>query len=105
MPSAIPSPRCPRRATTRCSTTMGLDKEFLVAVAAADWRRDRVAHPPLQGGDEPRNVAADRSVNGSVAHDALFDVAAIGLELRLDERNKRGGRFQQPTNTGQHELE
>src|SRR5580704_6139501 len=92
--SATPSPRWPIRSITRRSTTLGLDEKFAIAVAAGDRRRHDTADAPAEPGQEGFDVVADRGVDGRIAHDALLDVAAAGLELRLDQRNQRRPGFQ-----------
>src|SRR5580692_5666828 len=44
-------------------------------------------------------------MDASVAHDAFLDVAAAGLELRLDQRNQRCSRFEDFTERRHDELE
>src|ERR1700722_12967758 len=83
--SATPSPRWPIRSITRCSTTIGLDEEFAVAVAAKDRRRYDAANAPSERRDKCANVFADHFVNRLVAHNALFAMPAIGLELWFDQ--------------------
>src|SRR5580700_3982942 len=92
--SATPSPRWPIRSITRRSTTLGLDEKFAVAVAAKDRRWRDTADAPAQRSQKSADVAADRGVDGGVAHDALLDIAAAGFELRLDQRNQRRPGFQ-----------
>src|ERR1700682_2760786 len=87
-PSTTPSPRWPIRSITRRSTTLSLDEKFAVAVAAGDRRRRDTADAPAEPNQKGADVAADRGVDGRIAHDAFLDVAAAGLELRLDERNQ-----------------
>src|SRR5262249_62322315 len=103
--SAIPSPRCPRRATTSRSTTPSLDKEFPVAVAASDGRRDGFSNHPIQAAHEAGDVTTDRRVDHVVAHDALFYGAAIGFELRLNQRHNCRAGFQKSIDAGQDQLE
>src|SRR5580693_3906095 len=93
-PSTTPSPRWPIRSIMRRSTTLGLDKKFAVAVAAGDRRRRHTADAPAERGQKGANVVADRGVDGRIAHDAFLDVAAAGLELRLDQQNERCPRFE-----------
>src|SRR5579862_7249073 len=93
-PSTTPSPRWPTRSITRRSTTLGLDKKFAVAVAAGDRRRHDTADAPAEPSQEGADVVADRGVDSGGAHDAFLDVAAAGLELRLDQRNERGLSFE-----------
>src|SRR6202035_6066256 len=85
-PSTTPSPRWPIRSITRRSTTLRLDKKFAIAVAAGDRRRRDTADVPAECGQERADVVADRGVDGRIAHDAFLDVAAAGLELRLEQR-------------------
>src|ERR1700722_5506583 len=76
--SATPSPRWPMRSMTRCSITFGLDKEFSIAIAAEDRRRNDTADAPAERSDDGADVLANHLVNGLVAHDALLAVAAVG---------------------------
>src|SRR5580692_1190973 len=92
--STTPSPRWPIRSITRRSTTFRLDKKFAVAVAAGERRRRDTADAPAERGQERADVVADRGVDRGVAHDAFLDVAAAGLELRLDQREQRCPRFE-----------
>src|ERR1700722_7091078 len=87
-PSATPSPRWPIRSMTRCSTTIGLDEEFAVAVATKDRRRHDAANAPSERRDNCANVLADHFVNRFVAHNALLAKPAVGFELWFDQRQK-----------------
>src|SRR5580704_4402335 len=94
-PSATPSPRWPIRSIARCSTTLGLDEEFAVAVAAEDRGGLKAADTPAERGNKGADVLADELVHRFVAHDAFLDMAPRRLELRLDQRDKRRPRGQQ----------
>src|SRR5580698_5392484 len=93
-PSTTPSPRWPMRSMTRRSTTLRLDEKFPVAVAASDRRRCDAVGAPAEPNQKSGDVVADRGVDGRIAHDAFLDVAAAGLELRLDQRNERCPSFE-----------
>src|SRR5262249_38904106 len=102
----MPSPRWPRRAMTRRSTTLRSDEEFAVSVAAGDRRRKRRDYRAAERGDAHRNVGADRGVDRGIAHDSLLELAAVGdLELRLDERDHVAARFRQSERRRQYVLE
>ena len=73
---------------TSCSVTLRPDEEFAVAVAAEDRRGDRAVDAPAERSQEGGDVVAHRSVDGRVAHDAFLEIAALRLELRLDQRNQ-----------------
>src|SRR5580658_9117352 len=103
--STTPSPRWPTRSITRRSITRGLDEKFVVAVAAGDPGRRATAAAPAECSQESANVIADRGVDGAVAHDAFLDVAAAGLELRLDQRNQRRPSFEDFADGRHDELE
>src|ERR1700720_22402 len=105
LPSTTPSPRWPVRSITRRSTTLGLDKKFAVAVTAKDRRRRDTADAPAERCQEGADVVADSGVDGGVAHDAFLDVAAAGLELRLDQRKERCPRFDHLAGSRHNKLE
>src|SRR5208283_84733 len=44
-------------------------------------------------------------MNCRVAHDALLDVAALRLELRLDQRHQGGARLEQMSDRRQHKFQ
>src|SRR5580700_6479903 len=104
-PSTTPSPRWPIRLITRRSTTLRLDEKFAVAVAARDRRRRDTADAPAERNQKSADVVADRGVDGRIAHDAFLDVAAAGLELRLDQQNERCPRFEDFADGRHDELE
>src|SRR5918997_4164557 len=84
-PSAIPSAFAPRRAIVTCSVTACSHEEFEVAVPTCDRGGDEAQRREAQRCDERRQVLAHLAAHGHVAHDALLDAPAPGLELRLDE--------------------
>src|SRR6516165_4305775 len=92
--SAMPSPIAPTRAiASRSLTTRAhgrADKELAIAVAACNPRGDDACHVPAERGGQRRNVVANRPMNIGIANDALFQCAAPGLELRLDQRQQAG---------------
>src|SRR5579862_1317123 len=90
---------------TSRSTTLGSDQEFPIAVAAQNRRRNETADPPAERGQKCTNVIADCGVNSRVTDDALFAGAALRLELRFDECDKRGARFEKFADCRQHKLQ
>ena len=63
------------------STTLGLDEEFAVAVAAGDRRRNDAADAPAEIAKKAGDVVADRGMDRGVAHDAFLDRARAGLRI------------------------
>ena len=76
-----------------CSVTRRSEQEFGIAVAAVDRRGDYPEHAPAERDDELRDIVADGGMNSGIAHDAFFDGARAGLELRLDQRDELRGSF------------
>src|SRR5215467_2601127 len=101
----MPSPRWPRRAMTRWSTTPGSDEEFAVAVAAGDRRRKGRDDLAAERRDERGDVDTDCRMRVGIAHDALLEPAALHLELRLDQRDQMAARRRQRERSRQHVLE
>ena len=66
---------------------------------------DRSHDTPAERGDKFLDIAADRRVHSTVAHDALFRRAAARLELRLDQRNEPCRSFGECERLRQHVLE
>src|SRR5215813_9653112 len=94
------------RAIDSRSTTMRLDEEFAVAVAAGDGRGECRNHRAAERCDEDGDVGADGVMNRWIAHDTLLEVAALrDLELRLYQRKQVRARRREPERGGQHVLE
>src|ERR1700680_3905479 len=90
----MPSPRCPRRemvsVSITASATAGSHEKLGVAVAAANRRFHEANLLPAEAGDKRQEIGAHLAVHRGLAHDALLHPGAAGLELRLDQRYKRG---------------
>src|SRR5947209_6724486 len=83
----------------------GGEEELAIAVAAENWRGHNADNVPTQRGHETSDVGADRGMDGGIAHDAFFERAAAGLELRLHEREEARGKARERECGGQNELE
>src|SRR6266568_877731 len=103
--SAIPSPRWPIRAIASRSVTPRPEQELAIAFAAEHRRRQETRDLPAERGDEIDDFLADARLDRGIADDPLFDARPPGRELRLDQRNERGGGSREPQRTGKHPLE
>src|SRR5829696_1950422 len=101
----MPSPRWPRRAIETRSATPGPDQELAVALAAEDRRRHRSENAEAHSAQDHIDVFAYSALHGLVAHHALADVLAAGLELRLDQRDKVSALLKEIDNRRQHQLQ
>src|SRR5580704_15366180 len=105
VPSTTPSPRWPSRSITSRSTTLGLDEEFSVAIAAENRRGHEAADTPAQQSQNHSYVITDRGVDRRVTHNALFADTAPGLELRFDQCDERGAHIEQFTDCRQYKFQ
>src|SRR3954471_9368416 len=65
------------------------EQELDIALGAGDRARDQPLHRPAARRDPGGGGGADALVHRGIAHDAaLADLAALGLELRLDQRDE-----------------
>src|SRR5260370_6341581 len=101
----MPSPRRPTRAMSSRSIMLGTEQEFAIAVAAEDRGGDEAENAPAERRDGVRHFLADRGMDLGIADDALLDVGAAGLELRLDQGDEPRGGPRQCERRRQNELE
>src|SRR5215831_13401123 len=87
------------------STTLGLDKEFAVAVAARNRRGDDAAHAPAFRGKERGDVVAHGAMYRRVAYDAFFDRGPRCFELRFDQRHDGRACAEERADRGQNEFQ
>src|ERR1700737_162459 len=103
--SAMPSPMAPTRAIASCSLMARADEELAVAVAAGNRRGNDAGHLPAERVDARRDVVAHRPMNIRIARDAFFQLAASGLELRLDQGQQASWKLRKRNGRRQDELE
>ena len=83
----------------------GGQEEFAIAVAAENGRGRNPDDLPSQRHHEGGDVGTDGGLDRGIAHDAFFEGAPAGLELRLDERKEARGKTRHRKRRRQNELE